>query len=160
LHRGAALLTIFGMMFDDPRRMNPRIALDGLCGVVTDRDMRHAALVDVSSTGIRIEHPFDPAVARDAIQLEIELPGVDDVLWAHGHVAFAHLRPMGGCHANGQPRFWCRAGIHIDRAAARDLRRMRDYVDAFLPRWDVLAPLATARRARSRRRRGWHRAAT
>jgi hypothetical protein len=116
------------MRFNDPRRLGPRIALDGLCGVVSDRELRHAALVELSSVGLRLERPFDPANASRSVQLEIELPDIDEIVWARGHVTFAHLSPMGGYHADGQPRFWCRAGIQIDIAAGRDLRLLREYV--------------------------------
>jgi hypothetical protein len=116
------------MRFNDPRRLGPRVALDGLCGVVTDRDLSHAAMVDLSSLGIRLERPFDPASARRELQLEIELPGVDEVVWARGHVTFAKLTPMGGHHRDGQPKLWCRAGIQIDAAAGRDFRLLREYV--------------------------------
>ena len=116
------------MQFLDPRRLAPRISLDGLCGVVSDRDLRHAALVDLSAIGLRVELPFDPAMARPTIQLEIELPDVDEIVWARGEVTFAHLSPMGGRHPDGQPRLWCRAGIHIAAAALRDRRLLRDYV--------------------------------
>ena len=116
------------MRFNDPRRLGPRITLDGLCGVVTHRDLVPAAMVDLSSMGLRLERPFDPAAASPVVQLEIELPGVDEIVWARGHVTFAHLSPMGGRHADGQPRLWCRAGIQIDAAAGRDLRMLREYV--------------------------------
>jgi hypothetical protein len=108
--------------------MAPRISLDGLCTVVTDRDVRHASMVDLSSTGIRIERPFDPATGIDAIQLEIELPGIDEILWACGHVMFAHVSVMGGFGSHAQPRLWCQEGIQIDEAAGRDRRLLRDYV--------------------------------
>jgi hypothetical protein len=116
------------MRFNDPRRLGPRITLDGLCGVVTHKDLVPAAMVDLSSMGLRLERPFDPAAASPVVQLEIELPGVDEIVWARGHVTFAHLSPMGGRHADGQPRLWCRAGIQIDAAAGRDLRMLREYV--------------------------------
>ena len=57
-----------------------------------------------------------------------ELPGVDEIVWARGRVTFAHLSPIGGRHADGQPRLWCRAGIHIEAAAQRERRLLRDYV--------------------------------
>ena len=116
------------MRFNDPRRLGPRIVLDGLCGVVTHRDLQPAAMVDLSSMGLRVERPFDPAAASRTVQLEIELPGIDEIVWARGHVTFAHLSPIGGRHADGQPRLWCRAGIQIDAAAGRDLRMLREYV--------------------------------
>jgi hypothetical protein len=116
------------MRFNDPRRLGPRITLEGLCGVVTHKDLVPAAMVDLSSMGLRLERPFDPAAASPVVQLEIELPGVDEIVWARGHVTFAHLSPMGGRHADGQPRLWCRAGIQLDAAAGRDLRMLREYV--------------------------------
>ena len=112
----------------DPRRLAPRIRLDGLCGVVSRRELSYAALLDLSALGLRIERLFDPASASRQVQLEIELPGVDEIVWAGGEVTFAHLSPMGGVHLDGQPRLWCRAGIRIDRVARRDRRLLRDYV--------------------------------
>ena len=116
------------MRFNDPRRLAPRVLVDGLCGVVTERDLCPAAMVDLSSTGIRLERPFDRKTASRTIQLEIELPGVDEIVWASGHVTFAHLSPMGGVHEDGQPRLRCRAGIQIEAGAHRELRLLRDYV--------------------------------
>lgn len=116
------------MRFNDPRRVGPRLSVDGMCGVVTARELAPAAMLDLSSLGLRVERPFDPATASRAVQVEIELPELDEILWASGHVTHAHLTPMGGTDRHGQPRFWCRAGIQIDAAAGRDLRLLRDYV--------------------------------
>ena len=106
----------------------PRIPAQGLCGVVTHRELRHAAMLDLSSLGVRLERPFDPKHASRTVQLELEIPEIDEIVWAAGHVTHAHLRPMGGLHDNGQPRLWCSAGIVIDSAAARELRMLREYV--------------------------------
>ncbi|MGE5183426.1 MAG: PilZ domain-containing protein [Acidobacteriota bacterium] len=116
------------MSFLDPRRLAPRIAVDGLCGVVAKDDLRHAAMVELSAIGLRIELPFDRRAATRTIQLEIELPGIDEIVWARGHVTYAHLSPLGGIDGEGQPRLWCRAGIHLEAAAWRDRRMLRDYV--------------------------------
>jgi hypothetical protein len=112
----------------DPRRLAPRITVDGLCGVVAGHELRHASLVDLSSIGLRLELPFDHRTASPTVQLEIELPGIDEIVWARGNVTFAQLSPMGGCRPDGQPRMWCRAGLHIDAAARRDRTLLRDYV--------------------------------
>jgi len=109
-------------------RQRPRIPVEGLCGVVTHRELRHAAVLDLSSLGMRLERPFDPANATRTVQLELEIPEIDEIVWATGHVTHAHLRPMGGTHDNGQPRLWCSAGIEIDAAAGRELRILREYV--------------------------------
>ena len=112
----------------DPRRHAPRITLEGLCGVVTRNDLRHAAMVDLSSTGLRIELPFDPFAATRTLQLEIELPHVDEIVWAAGHVTRAQLSPMGGYHHDGQPRLWCKAALHLEVVARRERHLLRDYV--------------------------------
>jgi hypothetical protein len=109
-------------------RLAPRISVEGLCGVATAHELRPAAMLDLSSCGIRVERVFDPATASRTVQLEIELPGVDEVVWAGGRVTFARLSPLGGAHANGQPRLLCRAGIVLDAATTRDFRLLRDYV--------------------------------
>jgi hypothetical protein len=116
------------MSFIDPRRLAPRVRLEGFCGVVAGQDLRHAAMVDLSALGLRLERPFDPKTASRVVQLEIELPGTDEVVWARGDVTFAFLSPMGGTHPDGQPRLWCRAGLRIAGVAQGERRLLRDYV--------------------------------
>ncbi len=116
------------MLSFHPRRTAPRVPTGGLCGIVTARDLQPASMLDVSADGLRIELPFDASTAQRTVQLELELPGIDEVAWARGHVTFAHLSPMGGPHPNGQPRLWCRAGLVLELAVGRDHRRLREYV--------------------------------
>ncbi len=118
----------FGMRHLELRRLAPRIAIDGLCGIVTGHDLRPATVTDLSWLGLRVEVPVDHTAAPRTVQLEIELPEIDEIVWARGHVTFAHLAPMGGFHADGQPRLWCRAGIAIEGVAARERRLMHEYV--------------------------------
>jgi hypothetical protein len=112
----------------DVRRRAPRITVDGLCGVVANDDLHHASMSDLSTLGLRIERPFDPKTAKPIVQLEIELPGLDEVVWASAVVQHAHLSPMPGRTHDGQPRFWCSAGLRISDASQRELRMLRDYV--------------------------------
>ena len=112
----------------EPRRLAPRVPLDGLCGVVSGDRVRYATVLDLSEIGLAIERPFDPATARPSVQLELDLPGLDEVLWARAVVTSAHLSPMGGRTADGQPRFWCRAGLRITGIARSEQRLLRDYV--------------------------------
>ena len=85
-------------------------------------------MTNLSTLGLRLERVFDPKAARPVVQLEIELPGLDEVLWASATVTHAYLTPMPGRTADGQPRFWCRAGLRIAEACARERRLLRDYV--------------------------------
>lgn len=96
--------------------------------MVSDHDVRHATMQDLSEHGLRLERPFDPATARKVVQLEIDLPGLDEVVWASGVVTFASLTPMGGRTVDGQPRFWCRAGLRLDGISRREQSMLRDYV--------------------------------
>ena len=113
----------------EPRRRHaPRIPTEGICSLAAGRVLVPASMMDLSWLGLRLEVPFERTAASRTIQLEIEVPGLDEIMWATGHVTFARLTPMGGVHADGQPRLWCSAGVQIDLAAARDRRLMRDFV--------------------------------
>ena len=59
----------------DARRRAPRIPVAGFVGVATDHALQHADMSDLSTLGLRLERPFDPATAKPIVQLEIELPG-------------------------------------------------------------------------------------
>lgn len=112
----------------DARRRAPRISVDGFCGVATDDDLACASLSNLSMLGLRIERPFDPRAKRDdVLQLEIELPGLDEVVWASAVVTRAHLSPRGR-HPDGQPKFWCRAGLAIRDTSRRERRMLHDYI--------------------------------
>jgi hypothetical protein len=113
----------------DPfRRQAPRISTDGICGILAGRSMVPAAMMDLSWLGLRLELPFDHTSASRIVQLEIEVPGLDEIVWAQGHVTFARLTPMGGYHPDGQPRLWCSAGVQIDVAASSERRLVRELV--------------------------------
>ncbi len=83
---------------------------------------------DLSTMGLRLERPFDPANSKPIVQLEIDLPGLDEVVWASAIVTRAILTPMPGRRADGQPRFWCRAGLRIADSSQRERKMLRDYV--------------------------------
>jgi hypothetical protein len=112
----------------DVRRRAPRISIDGFCGVANANDYTHASLSNLSTLGLRLERQYDPAKARPVVQLEIELPGLDEVVWTSAIVTRAFLTPMGGTRPDGQPRFWCRAGLVIGDTSRRERRLLRDYV--------------------------------
>jgi len=94
---------------------------------------------NLSTLGLRLERPFDPAKARSIVQLEIELPGLDEVVWASAVVTHAYLTPMPGRRADGQPRFWCKAGLRIADASQRERRLLKDYVVEQLVRREAVA---------------------
>jgi hypothetical protein len=103
--------------------------------------MSYASMLDLSGGGLRLERPFDPASASPIVELEVELPNADEILWARATVSSAHLSPMGGVHPNGQPRLWCSAGLELDGMSRVEERRLLACV------WNVLRERALARRS-------------
>ena len=120
----------------DGRRSAPRIGTEALCNeVVAGRD-RFGIVVDVSETGLRFERPFTGGRTERIVQLEIELPGMDEIIWAKGEVCFDHVRPG----ASGLLRT---SGVRLAAACARDLRLLRDYVMGVYRADCATSPLAT-----------------
>ena len=112
-------------MQHDPRRSSPRIGLEALCWeLVADREVS-SLIVDLSTDGARLERPFTGGRIEREVPLQIEIPGIDEVMWAKGDVVFDTLVPMKDKGPFGLMR---RTGFHISLAAARDLRLVRDYV--------------------------------
>jgi hypothetical protein len=111
----------------DLRRVSPRIDVEALCWeVVGDRESS-ALLVDVSTEGARVERPFIGGRIETEVPLQIEVPGIDEVMWAKGDVVFDKL--VQARNGTGGPfGLIRRTGFHITIAAARDLRLLRDYV--------------------------------
>ncbi len=115
------------MSLIDARRNAPRISVEGFCGVASDEhDLDHATMSDLSTDGLRLERPFDPAAARSVLQLEIELPGLDEVVWTSAIVVRAYLTPLAS--RDGKARFWCRTGLRLGETSRRDRTLLRDYV--------------------------------
>ena len=107
------------------RRHAPRVALESLCNEIAGGIERPALVVDVSPDGLRIARPFDGGRTPREVQLELELPGVDDILWARGRTRFDQVRQVRG-------ELWRVTGIVVAAAAAHDLALLRDYVMAQL----------------------------
>ena len=116
----------------DLRRVSPRIDVEALCWeTIGDRE-RSALLVDVSTEGARVERPFIGGRIEHEVPLQIEVPGIDEVMWAKGEVVFDRLFEARGTATSGGPfGLIRRTGYRIAIAAARDLRLLRDYV------WDT-----------------------
>jgi hypothetical protein len=111
------------------RRVSPRIDVEALCWEVIGERERSALLVDVSTEGARVERPYIGGRIEYEVPLQIEVPGIDEVMWARGDVMFDKLVPA---KTNGGPfGLIRRTGYRIAIAAQRDLRLLRDYV------WDM-----------------------
>lgn len=84
-------------------------------------------MTNLSTLGLRLEGPYRHENATRVIQLEIELPGVDEIVWTSAEVTRAVLTPR-GIDPDGKPRFWCRAGLTIRDTSRSERRLLQDYV--------------------------------
>jgi len=109
----------------DPRRTSPRIDVEAMCWeLVGDREIS-SLVVDLSSDGARLERPFVGGRIAREVPLQLEIPGIDEVMWARGDVVFDQVVAGPDKGPFGLVR---RTGFHITLAAARDLRLVRDFV--------------------------------
>ena len=110
----------------DIRRVSPRIEMEAMCWELVDDRESSALVVDLSSEGARVERPYlGGRIARE-VPLQLEVPGIDEVMWAKGDVVFDTLvQHKSAANPFGLLR---RTGYRIVLAAARDLRLLRDYV--------------------------------
>jgi hypothetical protein len=109
------------------RRLTPRVSVEALSRELTDDGHdRYGCVMDLSPTGLRIERPFSAGLQPRMIQLEFEVPEVDEVVWALGEVCFDWVRQVRG--HEGPPRLLRSTGIRFAAAADRDLRLLREFV--------------------------------
>jgi hypothetical protein len=104
------------------RRQSPRIDVEALCWEVSDAGEVSAMAIDLSQGGVRIERPYVGGRTPKVVPLQLEVPGIDEVMWARGEACFDHVRI--GDHG-GLMR---RTGYRIQMAASRERRMIRDYV--------------------------------
>jgi PilZ domain len=104
------------------RRSGARIPVESLCAEVVEEHERFGIVVDVSEDGLRLERPLAGKQAR-VVQLEFEIPEVDELMWAKAELCFDRVRPS----PDGVVRS---SGVRLVAAAQRHLRMLRDYVVA------------------------------
>jgi hypothetical protein len=109
------------------RRESPRIEVEAMCWEMTEGKELSGLALDLSSGGLRIERPYVGGATKREVQLEIEIPGIDEVMWARGDVCFDILVPDGS-PAGGPLGLIRRTGYRIARAAQRDMKMLREVV--------------------------------
>ena len=105
------------------QRIGSRIAVEKLASEVVNDKEQLGIVVDLSSTGLKLERRFFGRRESRIVQLEFELPEVDEIVWAKGEVCFDRLKPAPA----GPVRS---TGIRLVAAAGRHLRMLRDWVMA------------------------------
>lgn len=109
------------------RRESPRIDVEALCWELVDGKEAGGLAVDLSSMGLRIERPYTGGPTRKEMQLEIEIPGIDEVMWAKAEASSDILVPTAG-PGGGAMGLIRRTGYRLVAAATRDLRMIKELV--------------------------------
>ena len=113
------------------RRVDDRVPVESFCTEYVGERERHGLVVDLSETGLRVQRPLLGAGAGRVVQLEFELPGYDEIIWARGEICFDQLWRVPRPRADGGLAGVLRtSGVRVVAAAGRHLRLLRDYVRA------------------------------
>lgn len=109
------------------RRESPRIDVEAMCWEIVDGRETSSLAVDLSTMGLRVERPYVGGPTLREVPLQLEIPGIDEVMWAKADACFDTVVPTS---APGGGRFGLirRTGYRIALAAARDLRLLQEYV--------------------------------
>jgi hypothetical protein len=109
-------------------RTDPRIGINALCWELDEDGETHGKIIDLSPLGARLERPFIAGKTRRCDSpLLLDVPGIDEVLWARGEVIFDRLVPSKATSA-GPFGLVRRTGYRIVTAATRDLKMLRELV--------------------------------
>jgi hypothetical protein len=109
-------------------RIQPRVPVEALCTELVQGAERPGLVVDLSPEGLRIERPYVGGRTPKEIRLELEVPEIDEVIWANAAVCFDQIRPAPKGVHGGPFGFLRTTGLRIIGAATRDLRMLRDCV--------------------------------
>jgi hypothetical protein len=113
-------------------RSNPRIPAETLCTEVAGDREQFSLIVELSESGLRLQRPLQGRMQTGIIQLEFELPEVDEIVWAKGIVCFDQLWRVPSTPA--RDRVLRTSGVRVVAAATRHLKMLRDYVQTMAER--------------------------
>jgi len=134
----------------DPRRKDPRIEAQTFCSELYDEDLapgsrtcsgdvyperrsfenglRHGYVVELSERGVRIERPFFGGRLARRIQLEFELPEVDEIVWAAVEPCYDVVSRRPSNNPGELGGLIRTSGFRLVNAANRSRRMLRDVV--------------------------------
>jgi hypothetical protein len=108
-------------------RTAPRVDVETFCSELVGGHEQPGVVIDLSAEGVRLERPYLGGPSPAELLLELEVPDIDEVIWARGEVCFDQIRQAPPGHG-GPLRLLRTTGVRLVRAAARDLRLLRDCV--------------------------------
>ena len=109
------------------RREGPRIDVEAMCWEIVDGRETSSLAVDLSAAGLRVERPYIGGPTLREVPLQLEIPGIDEVMWAKADACFDTVVPS-SAPAGGRFGLIRRTGYRIALAAARDLRMLQEFV--------------------------------
>lgn len=112
------------------RRDDRRIPLETFYNeFVSDRPSR-GLITNVSERGLRVQRLLRPSARMSrVVQLEFELPGTGELIWAKGEAIFDELEiATFGPTGEGPSATLHSSGIRVVAVANKHARLMRDYV--------------------------------
>ena len=121
------LPTLAYMLDQSRRRTVPRTSVAAKCWEVIDGKERRAGVVDLSWEGVRLERPFEGGATPGQVQLEIDVAGIDEVIWAKAGACFDEV-VAAPTLVGGPLGLVRRTGFRLLAAASRDLRMLREYL--------------------------------
>lgn len=110
------------------RRVGPRVQVETFCSEHAEDFERHALILDLSEDGLRVQRPIGGPRTR-RIQLEFEIPDVDEVVWAAGEIQFDEVWQVPATEPGGLSGILRTSGIRLLSTAARHQRLLREYVN-------------------------------
>jgi hypothetical protein len=114
------------------RRIGPRVQVETFCSEHASTGgedfERHALILDMSEDGLRVQRPIGGPRTR-SLQLEFEIPEVDEVVWAQGEICFDEVWQVPATEPGGLSGILRTSGIRLLSTAARHQRLLREYVN-------------------------------
>lgn len=109
-------------------RLQPRISTESLASEVLGDSLSPALVVELSQTGLRLERPFVGGRLERLVQLEFEIPEIDEIVWAAAAPVFDRVERRRSIDPGQLGRLTRTSGFRIVSAPGRSLRLLRDYV--------------------------------
>lgn len=111
------------MSLSNTRRNHTRLPLDIVYSEYVAERQTLGIISDISERGLRVQRLLRGRTPDGIVQLEFELPGTGETIWAKGFIRFDQLWRR-------ETALLRTSGVRVVAAAQKHLRMMRDWVMA------------------------------
>ncbi len=109
-------------------RQQYRTPVETLCTEVVGDLEQYSLVTELGETGLRLQRPLYGRLSSRIVQLEFEMPEVDELVWAKGLVCFDQLWPARDQNHFGHRPMVRTSGVRVLAAATRHMKMLREYV--------------------------------